>query len=215
VRVAGVDGCRGGWLIVSLSDGSFERAEVVPTFRAALALVPDAAVFGVDIPIGLSDDSPRSADKEARRYVAQRASTVFLTPPRSVLEAVDHGEANRRMRELTGGGISRQTFALARRILEVEPFALEDERVFEVHPEVSFAAMAGESLTHSKHSWSGFHLRRRLLESQGIELPDDLPQTPVLDVLDAAAAAWSAARIAVGDAESLPAAHDRIGAIWY
>jgi hypothetical protein len=36
------------------------------------------------------------------------------------------------------------------------------------------------------------------------------------DVLDAAVAAWSAARIAGGRAESLPAkAVDRVGAIWF
>jgi predicted RNase H-like nuclease len=66
-------------------------------------------------------------------------------------------------------------------------------------------------------------LRRRLLASNGIELPDDLQDAGaagVDDVLDAAAAAWSAARIAGGTARSFPpepesGSDGHRAAIWY
>jgi len=59
-------------------------------------------------------------------------------------------------------------------------------------------------------------LRRRLLKGAGIVLPEKLGALPLIDVLDAAAAAWSAARYARGEARSLPeGATERIGAIWY
>src|SRR5205823_2691454 len=89
--------------------------------------------------------------------------------------------------------------------LEVE-VALE-ERIFEVHPEVSFAALAGRHLAHPKRSWNGQMERRRLLAEHGLEVPDELAAGTASadDVLDAAVAAWSAERIARGEAKTLPA----------
>jgi predicted RNase H-like nuclease len=115
--------------------------------------------------------------------------------------------------------LSAQSFALRKKILEVE--ASLEERVFEVHPEVSFAALAGRHLQHSKRSWNGHMDRRRLLSAAGIALPDELRagRAAVDDVLDAAIAAWSAGRKARGEATTLPPdppVQDRHRvAIWY
>jgi predicted RNase H-like nuclease len=76
-----------------------------------------------------------------------------------------------------------------------------------VHPEVSFRALGGRPLPASKRTWAGQAARRGLLEGAGIRLPDQLGRAGVAapdDVLDAAAAAWSAHRIADGRAASLP-----------
>lgn len=72
---------------------------------------------------------------------------------------------------------------------------------------MSFAAIAGAPLESAKVSYSGAIIRKALLEGVGIHLPDDLGEAnhvPTDDVLDAAAAAWSAARIAAGSHERLP-----------
>ena len=77
--------------------------------------------------------------------------------------------------------------------------AARDNRVYEVHPEVSFVALAGQHLEVSKKQWNGHNARRALLAAHGILIPDDLGNTGTVgadDVLDAAAAAWSAHRIA-------------------
>jgi predicted RNase H-like nuclease len=78
----------------------------------------------------------------------------------------------------------------------------------EVHPEVSFARLAGGPLPDGKRTWAGAHHRRRLLASAGIDLADDLGQagrhTAVDDVLDAGAAAWTVERVAAGAARPLP-----------
>ena len=91
--------------------------------------------------------------------------------------------------------------------------------LYEVHPEVSFHALAGAELPYAKHSWAGHALRRSLLSAAGIDLPDDLGEAGRAgpdDVLDAAAVAWTAHRIARGIAGSLPdpPQHGHI-AIWY
>jgi predicted RNase H-like nuclease len=98
------------------------------------------------------------------------------------------------------------------RILEIDRLAADDERVFEVHPEVSFRELVGRTLS-AKRTASGASERRLALADAGIGVPD-LPY-PLEDVLDAAVAAWSAMRYATGVALPLPAGHrDRIGAIW-
>jgi predicted RNase H-like nuclease len=65
--------------------------------------------------------------------------------------------------------------------------------------------------------------RRSLLKNAGILLADDLGDVGVVapdDVLDAAVAAWSALRIANGEAKTLPSEPEidkrgRAVAIWY
>jgi predicted RNase H-like nuclease len=178
----------------------------------------------VDIPIGLPATA-RSADVEARRVVGARSASVFPTPPRTVIEAASHEEANRRARTLLGRGISQQTFALAKKVLEVEGCRADaGARLFEVHPEVSFWALAGAPLRAGKHSWTGQADRRALLEAASVVVPADLGRAGLVaaadDVLDAAVAAWSAQRIATGHGRSLPDPPERDPegrpmAIWY
>jgi len=210
--VAGVDLARGGWAVVVL-----EEKRVVESFRCerfSEALLVDAGVIAVDIPIGIPDGGVRAADVAARRFVGPRASSVFATPVRPVLEAPSYPEARHVALELTGKSISAQSYALRRRILEVDDHAHEDERVIEVHPEVSFCGLAHRSLP-SKHGADGLAERRLLLEQAGIDLPASAPRIAEPDLLDATVAAWTARRYALGKAVPLPEGHgERIGAIW-
>jgi predicted RNase H-like nuclease len=173
----------------------------------------EAKFVGVDIPIGIPIGGTRPADAAARRFVGPRASSVFTTPIRPVLEASTYAEARLIATELTGKSVSAQTYALARRILEVDEYARE-ERVIEVHTEVSFRELAERPLG-SKHRVQGLVERRALLEEAGIDLPASVPRIAEPDLLDATAAAWSASRYARGEAVPLPDGHrERIGAIW-
>jgi predicted RNase H-like nuclease/predicted enzyme related to lactoylglutathione lyase len=212
VRVAGVDLARGALAVVVL-----EGNRVVDAFRCetfAEALLVDAEVIGVDIQIGLPEAGGRAADEEARRFVGARASSVFATPIRAVLEAPNYTDARRIATELTGKSISAQSYALGRRILEVDEYARRDDRVIEVHPEVSFRELAHRPLT-SKHRLEGLVERRALLEEAGIEVPASAPRIAEPDLLDATIVAWTAQRYARGDALPLPPDHSaRIGAIW-
>ena len=212
LRVAGVDLAGGGLAVVVL-----EEDRVVQAFRCeefAEALLVDASVVAVDIPIGIPEEGERPADEAARRFVGPRASSVFTTPTRPVLEADTYEEARRVAREASGKSISAQSYALSRRILEVDEYAREDDRVIEVHPEVSFRELAHRPLI-SKHRTDGLAERRALLEEAGIEVPASVPRVAEPDLLDATVAAWSAKRYALGEALPLPRNPSaRIGAIW-
>ncbi|MEX1336163.1 MAG: DUF429 domain-containing protein [Candidatus Limnocylindrales bacterium] len=221
--VAGIDGYRRGWVAIVLCDGAYQSALVAPGLAELVARTPLAAAIGIDIPIGLPERAPRPADVEARRFVGPRRSSVFPTLPRAVWEAPDLAAARRLHLGLSGRSVSAQTFALRDRVLEADRVARSDPRLREVHPEVSFRALAGRHLTVPKSSWTGISLRRGLLLGAGIELPEELGEAGaagIADVLDAAVVAWSAQRVAAGQAESLPAearpGPDGIeAAIWY
>jgi predicted RNase H-like nuclease len=190
---------------------------VVDAFRCesfAEALHVDAEVVAVDVPIGIPETPTREADVAARRFVGPRASSVFPTPSRPVLEAPTYAEARRVAVELTGKSVSAQTYALAPRILEVDEHACHDQRLIEVHPEVSFAELAHRPVLPKKRT-DGQTERRALLEEVGIEVPDRVPRIAEPDLLDATVAAWSACRYAAGEARPLPEGYkERIGAIW-
>lgn len=210
-------------MTVALHDRLVERCGVYARFEELLKEHSDASIVGVDIPIGLPVSGAREADQLARTFVGPRRNSVFPVPPRAMLEAGSYQAALDLARNLGVVRISKQSFGLAPKMLEVDGIAGRDERVLEVHPEVSFRAMAGQPLRCSKKSWNGASVRRMLLARHDIVLPDDLGAAglaAVDDVLDAAAAAWTADRIARGKADSLPSppeelADGRKAAIWY
>ncbi|MBF6604004.1 MAG: DUF429 domain-containing protein [Chloroflexi bacterium] len=207
-KVMGVDAAAGKWLAVLLVDGAFVGADLQPSLAALLERHPDVGVVAIDIPIGLPVGGTRPADDAARTFVGPaRASSVFETFPREVLEAPSYETAVELARRLVSRAPSQQAYALRKYILEVAPAAESDQRIVEVHPEVSFRAMQGTPLRYSKRSWSGIAERRALLAAMGIRLPEDLPDGGRVapdDVVDAAAAAWSALRIATGHSGTLP-----------
>jgi predicted RNase H-like nuclease len=210
-RVLGVDACKSGWVGIALTEGlvrAYAAAEISGLVEAAAADGP-LAVVAVDIPVGLPDTGRRQADVLARKAVGPLWASVFMTPVRPAMEASDYAAAAEASRHLAGEGISRQAFALQAKVLQVDRWVRKvPHRVVEVHPEASFAELAGSALQSRKSSWAGADLRRRLLAGAGISLPCDLgpagEKAGVDDVLDAAAAAWTARRVLHGQARSMP-----------
>ncbi len=222
MHAAGVDACKGGWVAVVLGAGGFRHAVVASGFERLVAALDDASVIAVDIPIGLPSDRPRAADAAARAFVGPRRSSVFTTPPRAALQAPNYPMARSAAQRDFGRGLSTQSYALAPKILEVDRVAARDSRIVEVHPEVSFRAIAGAPLDQPKKTWNGQMARRLLLAGEGIRIPTDLGVAGAVapdDVLDAAAAAWSGRRKAHGSANSLPHPPEVLSgtaaAIWY
>lgn len=218
--VLGIDWARPRWIGVVLQDDAPPRVVAGTDLAALVAEVPEATCVGVDMPIGLPADGVREADLQARAFVGPRRNSVFLTPPAAVLAAGSHAEASALARASIGQGISQQAWGLRNLIAVVAAVAAVEPRIVEVHPEVSFAALAGAPMPAAKTTWNGQMARRAALARAGIALSDDLGAAglvPVADVLDAAAAAWSARRMAAGDARSLPAgvAAGSRETIWY
>jgi predicted RNase H-like nuclease len=207
MRVAGLDGCAGGWvMVVAALDGggryTVDGVERIPDLGALAGRLEagELASVGIDIPIGLPPTGRRRCDVEARRMIGPRRSSVFPAPVRGVLGATTHADATRRSRAVSGTGLSRQAFGLLPKVREADGFVTPrlQRHVFEVHPEVSFTALAGRPMAHYKKTPAG---RAERLDTLGRVFGDGvvdgrwrLDGTSPDDVLDALAVAWSAGR---------------------
>ena len=211
VPVLGVDACSGGWVGAVLVPGAPRpRVVVAPTIELLVETVRadvDVQVVGIDIPIGLPDNTIRQADVLARRALPGRASSVFTTLTRAAYAAPDRAAADAVNRGLSRQGVGAQAFALRTKILEVDAWLRSRPTVdvVEVHPEVSFAAMHGAALPR-KRTREGQQARLDTLAAVGILRPSVLKGSGYAadDVLDACAVAWSAHRRATGEARRLP-----------
>jgi predicted RNase H-like nuclease len=208
MRVLGVDVWSKGWVGVELRDGRFAGARMGTDLLGLITACGKLPVIAVDIPLGLLDSGLRRADAATAALLGPRRSSVFPTPPRPVVAEKSYPAAAARHVELTGTGLSRQSFNLRVRLLEAnELYDRGDFLLREVHPELSFATMGDGPAPRSKKTWDGQRDRIERLRSVGIELPDRLGAAgtvPTDDVLDAAAAAWTAHRIGGGVASSVP-----------
>jgi predicted RNase H-like nuclease len=215
VLVVGVDGYPGGWLAVAHDDVACSlMGRFHDSFVDLIATCPEAARIGIDIPIGLAV-GPRRCDVEARRLLGPRRASVFPASDPRLLDATTYGEALARARALTGKGISKQAYNIHAKIAEVNRAMTADlqRRVVEVHPEVSFRALAGHPMARPKRTHEGHEERRALLADAfpGLTIPDRATArrwcrpAKADDVLDAIVVAWTARRHATGIAGHLPA----------
>jgi predicted RNase H-like nuclease len=211
MRVTGVDACRDGWACVDLTvdqygDAAGLTVRVVGSLEEGLAGAVPGQVVGIDMPLGLLDRGWRVADGETRRRLGVRRSSIFAISPAEVWRQPDYQAALAVCRRLTGQGFSVQAWGLRAKLREAAGYrGHRTVRLYEVHPELSFAAMAGAPLAEPKSRPAGQALRRSVLAAAGLAVPDDPAwRRAAVDVLDAAAVAWSARRIAAGQAVVLP-----------
>jgi predicted RNase H-like nuclease len=232
MELIGVDGCKAGWLVVtgdttrgplrfSVKSGE-ELAEVVGRAEGGRARIV------IDIPIGLpdgpQDDGTRACDRAARAYLGKpRSNSVFPAPCRATLDAADADyqaacEANRLA---CGKRITKQLFGILRKIRDVDGVITptHQEWVREAHPEVTFAALAGEGrgLTSHKRASEGRderlgllapffpnfdpeEVRSHLLAANGLPAAHVAPD----DIVDAVVCLITAHRIVTQEARVFP-----------
>jgi predicted RNase H-like nuclease len=228
--VLGVDGCRAGWVGVVLAPDrppvgvvAASIGEIVLAAQGAATCAGRLDVIGIDMPFQPPRAGLRPADLAARAHLGRKASSIFLTPSRPVLEATSYADACAVGRRLDGRAISRQAWGLRPKILEVGAWSASAPcPIHEVHPEVSFSLLTGAPIIASKRTPAGLAARRHALEGAGIVVPPELGDAAGVgadDVLDAAVVAWSARRIAAGVARSFPdpptpLGDGRVDAIW-
>lgn len=222
--IAGVDGCRAGWLAVSrLSQQAEPAATVFSEFADLVAALPDTTIIAVDMPIGLPDRTGlggRGPERLVRPQLGQRQSSVFSIPARAAVYARDYGEACRLALETSDPPrrVSKQAFFLFEKIRQIDRLLRQDStlrrRIIEVHPELAFwrlnegAAMQLPKKVKSRVSPPGVAERTALLERCGYAagfLQQKLPRGAGRDdLIDAAAVMLIAARHARGQTVPFP-----------
>jgi predicted RNase H-like nuclease len=226
--IAGVDSCPGGWLAVLVTfyeEVVEEEHLLLESFRELSELASPPSYIAVDIPIGLLAEriqGGRECDRVARKVLGQpRSSSVFSPPVRPSLDCSTFEEA----REY---GLNMQSFGILPKVKELDQIMKPDlqRRIREVHPEVSFFALAGLSPARAgKKKAEGREERTRLLNQYFFQVEEGVGRFPASrattdDVLDAYACAWTAMRLFRGEAGCLPddPERDEKGlqmAIWY
>ena len=235
--VAGVDSIprrKGdGWVmaVTETTEGAPVEFSVWQTFADLWHHAHEQGLLfvAVDIPVGLPGTGGRTADRAGRQLLKpKRTSCVFPAPALCILNVEDYNRAKKLSQEATGKRPTKQAHALLRKIREVRD-AVNPNNVYtldscivsaaawavEVHPEVSFAKLAGHPIPDSKHKSTGVMQR---IDALGAVFPNiaDAMTAPEIcwprpgrdDRLDAAAAAWTARRLFLGDADCLGAGEE-------
>lgn len=239
--VAGVDGCRAGWIgvLMRVDDPQVHRIAIASTLAEIADAPEQPAIIAVDMPIGLPErtqGSGRLPEQLIRPLLGQRQSSVFAIPSRRAVHAADYGDACLAALDTSDPPrkVSRQGFAIFPKIREIDALLRSRPdlvaRLYEVHPELAFWAMNEQrplsepkKVKGTPHG-PGMALRRRLLAASGL-LPDHViaavpPQGAASDdLLDALAGLTVALDLARGGGQCFPDppgrdAHDLPVAIW-
>jgi len=134
-------------------------------------------------------------------WVGLVGQACFPAPCRAALTAKNHAEASAINRKKTEKGLSQQAFHIGSKIKQVDDAMTPDRQqwAFEVHPEVCFWALNGQHpMAHGKKTEAGRNDRLKLLRTEFPHIQQHLLNRPSGvgkdDLLDAAAAAWTALR---------------------
>lgn len=216
-RIAGIDGCRSGWLIVEAnSDLSKAELQFAPNWNSVNC---SAIAIAVDMPIGVSQRGVRQCEVEARKLLSPYAARVFKSLSRGALRFAqsEWNSANQWSKRQGYGGISKQIWNIRPKIKEIDRVIVpaDQARIYEAHPELAFARINGGKPLESKHTPEGLNARKRLLVREGFTNLDNWLQelrgkgAKADDLFDACALTLTAGNILRGQAKHLPEVVER------
>lgn len=232
--VAGVDGCRAGW-VVCLRDIHTQamRIELIGGIEEIGRLPGKPRRIAIDMPMGIADiagKGGRLCEREARALLPGKSSSVFSLPCRAALAATTYSQALH-LNRASGPdavGLSKQAFHLFHKLRDLDGWITprRQQRCIEAHPELAFALLnARKPVLSPKRGPEGRAERLRLLRRAGIEVSDAMltgrPKgCDIDDLLDAIVLTRTAERHLEGDAVCLPKEPPRDArglqmAIWY
>ncbi|MEP3278841.1 MAG: DUF429 domain-containing protein [Stappiaceae bacterium] len=228
VTVAGVDGCRAGWIAVfwQIGDPTGSKSRVFSTFSSLLDAEEAPQIIAVDMPIGLPEKvgaGGRGPERAVRPLLDQRQSSVFSVPSRRAVYCESYSQSCAVAYETSDPPrkVSKQCFNLFPKIREIDRLmsASLEARVYEVHPELAFWRLNDETpmslpkKVKSRPSEPGLSERQACLEKCGFSREFfEMPRPKGVgadDLLDASANSLIAARLHSGQARSFPSTFER------
>ncbi len=171
IRVAGVDGCPHGWIAAIRTQATGEISVAIADRLGALLddALASTKLIVIDMPIGLPEVPGRDCERQTRRAIGPRRSSVFAAPLRGMLAFEAYADANA-YGKARGAGLSRQAWNIAPKIRELDALmtpALQD-RIVEGHPELAFTRLGGQPCSHSKRTEAGKQERLQRLDAHGV-----------------------------------------------
>ena len=216
--VAGVDGCRAGWIVALLDlDTRALTVRLIGSVAEIERLPEKPGRIAIDMPMGFAEAAGkggRQCEREARALLPGKSSSVFSLPCRAALAAADYPTALK-LNRASGPdavGLSKQAFHLFDKLRDLDDWITPDrqKRCIEAHPELAFSLLNGDKPVLSrKRKPDGRIDRLRLLRRAGLKVPDTMLTTRLKgcgidDLLDAIVLTRTAERHLRGAARSLP-----------
>lgn len=168
--IAGVDGCKGGWLVIKAPLWPIKRDEELMVCRdwpTVAAVTYDCEVVAVDMPIGFPPTSlwPRTCDVQARQMLGSARTRVFFAPPRGALVAKSPTAFQSLHRRLTGKGAGYPVWPIVSKMNEIDGWITPSlqTKVREFHPELAWQRVNGNVPMSPKKEAAGQNQRRRYL----------------------------------------------------
>ena len=164
----GIDGCKEGWVAVSITGTSFE-IDIFNTVEEICTRYPDSNMMIIDVPIGLPESREDIRPEGiARGMLKGKSSSIFNPPCRQAVYANSYNEANDINRKILGKGLSKQSYMISGKMKEIDEFLHQHpqykNRLLEGHPELCFASLNdGETLIDSKKTYCGIRKRIEVL----------------------------------------------------
>lgn len=219
MKTLGIDGCRAGWIAISLDEDN-AGYWLVESDQELKDYFKNFDRIFIDVPIGLTEDAHvRECDEELRSVLGpDYHSSVFNPPIRPALYAPTYAEASMTSYETTGKKISIQAWNISPNIRVVDQFLQDDkelrQKVYESHPELLFRILNGNnSILQKKATKKGLRHRLSLLEGQ-TKYADDFfreikeeyrrNQVDEDDIVDALSLALFALRSTEDEIKTLP-----------
>lgn len=178
MKTLGVDGCRVGWIAISLDEDNAGYWLLESHDELGNYFEEYDRIF-IDVPIGLTDEAYVRECDEALRDVlgADYQSSVFSPPIRPALHAPTYAEASMTSFETTGKKVTLQSWNITPNIRAVDQYLQEDEslreKIFESHPELLFQKLnGGNPILQKKATKKGLRHRLGLLKKRS-EFADD------------------------------------------
>ncbi|BBF41765.1 conserved protein [Lachnospiraceae bacterium KM106-2] len=211
----GVDGCKGGWIVASLQNGTLtinKRSSVSEIIQGN----PDFDEFFIDMVIGLPGDQQQiRPDQAARRLIKERSSTIFPVPCRQAVYAKTTAEAYDENVRVLGKKFTPLTLGIMPKMRELDTFLQENPAyrnvLKESHPEVCFSRLNGKTVVTKKSELEGIKERISILKRY-INMPT-LSKIQALakeyrchvdDIIDAICLAVAAYQVHEGHGEVIP-----------
>jgi predicted RNase H-like nuclease len=217
--VAGVDGCRAGWVVAlrNLETGALS-IRLIAAIAEIERLPEKPQRIAIDMPMGFASiacKGGRACERAARALLPGKSSSVFSLPCRAALAATDYPQALA-LNRASGPdqiGLSKQGFHLLPKLRDLDSWITpqRQKRCIEAHPELAFARInEGKPVLSPKRKPAGRAERLRLLRRAGIAVPKTMLETRpkgsgIDDLLDAIVLTRTAERHLRSDATCLPA----------
>ena len=167
----GVDGYINGWCCCAINESI--TIHLHHSMNSILKSYPSTKSIFIDMPLGLSSQKfSRQIDQEIRKLLPKnKKGSVFTPPCREALIKNNYKEANAINKDVTGKGISIQSWNLHKKINELDNLLINNinsrSLIHESHPELCFLKFNNSNpLEANKKTKEGIQQRIEIIEKE-------------------------------------------------